>query len=84
MSTLTIHITDDELSRRLFELAQSRGLSLEKLVNVELDRVAAANVDDPHARLPLGQRIRARFADIGDFDLTIPPRDDMPRLVDFG
>lgn len=79
MATLTVRNLDDDVKRRLKVDAAERGLSMEEHVRQLLHRslepraVGASN-------LFLG--IRELFADMGDVELDIPPRSEMPREVE--
>ena len=72
MATLTIRDLDDTLKQRLRIRAAHRNHSMEKEARQIL---RAALVDAPGATVDLAQRIRARFAGLGDVSLLIADRE---------
>jgi plasmid stability protein len=80
MATLTIRDIDDALKARLRVRAASAGRSMEEEVRQIL---RAALADAPARPVNLGQRIRQRFAPLGDVQLHVPAREpvrDPPSL----
>lgn len=75
MATLTIRDLDDELHVRLRVRAAERGHSMEaearEILREALTRSAAQD--------GLGSRIHQRFATIGEAELDLPERTDVPR-----
>ena len=74
MATLTIRDLDDTLKQRLRIRAAHRNHSMEKEARQIL---RAALVDAPGATVDLAQRIRARFAGLGDVSLLIADRESV-------
>lgn len=79
MTTLTIRGLDEETRARLRIRAAYHGRSMEAEVRAIL-RAALS----PHAQsVGLGSRIHSRFAALGDADLDLPARSDVPLAPDF-
>jgi plasmid stability protein len=78
MSTITIRNLPDEIKTRLRMEAAAHGHSMEEEVRAILRRVLTAK---PSAKVALGQRIHARFADIGGADLEPPARRERTRAA---
>jgi antitoxin FitA len=76
MATLTIRDIDDSLKHDLRVRAAQHSRSMEEEVRQILH--AALRGAPPDDGYNLGERIRARFADMGGVDLEIAPR-EMPR-----
>ncbi len=74
MASITIRDLDPRLKERLRVRAARNHRAMEEEVRVIL-REALAEVDD--APLRLGERIVARFRDLGGVDLPIPARQPM-------
>jgi plasmid stability protein len=72
MGTLTIRNLDDPLKSRLRLRAASRNRSMEE----EARQILRAALQGPPASTEdLGSRIRARFAELGDIELALEPRE---------
>jgi antitoxin FitA len=72
MGTLTIRNLEDPLKRRLRLRAAARNRSMEE----EARQILRAALQEPAVPTPdLGARIRARFARLGDIQLSIEPRE---------
>jgi len=78
MNTLTIRNVDDATKDKLRQAAASHGRSMEEEVRTILRSALTQNT--PSAGL--GQRIHARFAALGGFELELAVRTDRPRGVD--
>lgn len=74
MASLTIRKLDDSLKTRLRVQAATHGHSMEEEVRNILR--AALGQDAPAPR-NLYDRIRARVAESGGFDIELPPREPM-------
>jgi plasmid stability protein len=84
MATLTIRDLDDEIRDKLRVRAAEKGRSMEAEVRAIL--AGAVKQPQPETDYALGERIRARFAEIGFVEpeeLAIPPRTGRPRYADF-
>jgi plasmid stability protein len=82
MATLTIRGFDEELHARLRVQAARHGRSME----AEVRAVLADYLSSPQASGTsggLGSRMHARFAPLGDTELELPARDDLPRAAVF-
>jgi plasmid stability protein len=79
MATLTVRNLQDDVKRRLKIAAAERGLSMEEHVRQLLHRSLEPRLVG-QSNLYAG--IRELFADMGDVELDIPPRTDMPREVE--
>ena len=76
MATLTIRNVDDRLKGRLRVRAALRGQSMEE----EARQILRAALDEPEpAATNLAQRIRRRFAKLGDVQIPIAPREAVRR-----
>lgn len=72
MATLTIRNLDDALKSRLRLRAAARNRSMED----EVRHILRAALLEPANSVPaLGERIRARFAGLGDVQLPVAPRE---------
>jgi antitoxin FitA len=71
MATLTIRNLDESLKQRLRVRAASRGHSMEE----EARHILHAALDESPAAPHLGERIRRRFAPLGDVQLPIAARE---------
>ena len=71
MAVLTIRGVDDELKAKLRLEAARCGCSMEETVRQILRRALASPVAEGGG---LGTRVRAYFAEVGEFDVEIPPR----------
>jgi plasmid stability protein len=81
MANLTIRNIDEALKARLRVRAASRGRSMEE----EVRHILRAALNEPSVAQPdLAQRIRRRFAPLGDVRLPLPGRESVrePPLVD--
>ena len=78
MSTLTIRNLPDELKIRLRLEAAAHGHSMEEEVRAILRRALTAK---PNAKVPLGQRIHARFAELGGAIPEPPARRERARAA---
>jgi antitoxin FitA len=72
MATLTIRDLDESLKRSLRMRAASRNRSMEEEARQIL---RAALLESPAPTQDLATRIRARFAGLGDVELSIPQRE---------
>jgi plasmid stability protein len=72
MGTLTIRNLEDMLKRRLRLRAAARNRSMEEEAR-QILRAALLEAAVPES--DLASRIRSRFADVGDVELTIAPRE---------
>jgi antitoxin FitA len=72
MASLTIRNLDPSLKAKLRIRAAEHGHSMEQ----EARQILRASLsDETQPVVPLGERIRRRFAPLGGVDLDIPPRD---------
>jgi plasmid stability protein len=72
MGTLTIRNLEDPLKSRLRMRAAARNRSMEE----EARQILRAALQEPSTTTPdLGERIRARFAGLGDVELPIEARE---------
>jgi plasmid stability protein len=72
MATLTIRDLDESLKRELRIRAASRNRSMEE----EVRQILRAALSEPAVPAnDLASRVRARFVDLGDVDLQLPPRE---------
>jgi plasmid stability protein len=78
MSTLTVRNLDDELKTRLRVRAAQNGRSMEAEAR-EILRTSLST----QPRTGLGTRIHNRFAGLGLDEITLAPRDELPRAPDF-
>ena len=72
MATLTIRDLDESLKRNLRMRAASRNRSMEEEARQIL---RAALLEPPAPSKDLASRIRARFASLGDVELSVPKRE---------
>ena len=72
MSQMTIRNLDEALKRRLRVRAAHNGRSMEEEARQIL---RTALVDDAAESTPLGERIHARFRELGGVELALPKRD---------
>ena len=79
MATLMIRDLEDAVKTRLRVRAAHNGRSME----AEARAILRAALTEPATRRGLGSRIRQRFADLDDVDITLPPRAEQPRAADF-
>lgn len=80
MGTLTIRNLDDPLKTRLRLRAAARNRSMEE----EARQILRAALQAPLAPAQdLGSTIRARFAGLGDVQLTVEPRQPVRQPPDF-
>jgi plasmid stability protein len=77
MATLMIRDLDEAVKARLRVRAARNGRSMEAEARAILGAAVAEQAD----RRGLGSRIRARFADVDDFDI-VPSRTEQPRAAD--
>ncbi len=81
MGTLTIRNLDDPLTTRLRMRAAARNRSMEE----EARQILRAALQEPSApEQDLGSRIRARFAGLGDIQLSADPRQAVRPPPDLG
>jgi len=78
MSTITIRNLPDALKARLRMEAAAHGHSMEEEVRAILRRALTAK---PSAKTALGQRIHARFAEVGGVNLEPPARRERTRAA---
>lgn len=74
MASLTIRNLDDPLKRLLRLRAASQNRSMEEEVR-QILRGALMPPAELAPPLDLARRVRARFADLGDVDLALAPRE---------
>lgn len=84
MATLTIRNLDEAVRQRLRVKAAERGRSMEAEAREILAAAVAESESKPEPERGLGSRIHALFADVGGWDVDLPPRTGMPRAADFG
>ena len=75
MVALTIRNIDPDLKRQIKKLAADHDRSMEAEAHELLKRAAFANPPQKN----IGQAIRDAVLAVGDIDLDIPPRIEMPR-----
>ena len=83
MTALTVRGLSDETRRALKLRAHKNGRSME----AEVRRIIAAAVQPPQPQEGIGTQLaalRAKYADLGDFDIPVHRMDDAIRPVDFG
>ncbi|HKD89726.1 MAG TPA: Arc family DNA-binding protein [Streptosporangiaceae bacterium] len=79
MTTLTIRGLDEETRARLRIRAAHHGRSMEAEVRAILREALV-----PRAKsVGLGSRIHSRFAALGDAEIDLPARNDVPRAAEF-
>jgi len=77
MATLTIRNLDERLKGRLRVRAASRGRSMEE----EVRQILRTALDEPQSASPnLAERIRRRFARLGDVQLPVAAREPIRHL----
>jgi antitoxin FitA len=79
MATLTIQNLDRDLEARLKARAALDGHSVEEEAELLLRRALAMD----ETPLKLGSYIHGIFAELGGVELELPPRTDLPRIIDF-
>lgn len=79
MASLVIRDLDESVKARLRVRAAHNGRSME----AEARDILAAAVAEPATERGLGTRIRQRFADLDGVDISVPPRTEQPRGMDF-
>jgi antitoxin FitA len=79
MTTLTIRGLDEETRVRLRIRAAHHGRSMEAEVRAILREALVPRAQSAG----LGSRIHSRFAALGDADLDLPARSDIPRAAEF-
>lgn len=72
----------DYLHERLQLLATEHGRSMDEDLRLALEHYAFDQQPDKPGMM--GTRIHERFADVGGWNIELPPREDLPREVDFG
>lgn len=82
MATLTIRNLDDPLKRLLRLRAASQNRSMEEEVR-QILRGALMPPAEPAAPMDLAHRVRARFADLGDVEIAVAPREPVSTPPDF-
>ena len=81
MGTLTIRNLEDPLKSRLRLRAAARNRSMEE----EARQILRAALQEPVAPArDLGTRIRARFAELGELQLAVEPREPVRRPPELG
>jgi plasmid stability protein len=77
MASLTIRNLDERLKGRLRVRAASRGRSMEE----EVRQILRTSLDEPQPTSPnLAERIRRRFAKLGDVQLPVAVREPIRHL----
>ncbi|SDX50201.1 Plasmid stability protein [Modestobacter sp. DSM 44400] len=84
MATLTIRNLDEAVRQRLRVKAAQHGRSMEAEVREILAAAVAESESKPELERGLGSRIHALFADVGGWDVDLPPRSGTHRPIDFG
>ncbi len=79
MATLTIRGLDEEVHARLRIRAAQHGRSME----AEVRAILTERLTSPTPDFGLASRIHARFATLGDADLELPARKELPRAAVF-
>ena len=79
MAAITVRNLDDKVKHRLRLRAASHGRSMEAEARAIIVEAVGGDEEEPN----ILQRLHERFAELGGVDLDIPPRTDMPRVVDF-
>ncbi|TCC31599.1 plasmid stabilization protein [Kribbella sindirgiensis] len=79
MAAITVRNLDDKVKHRLRLRAASHGRSMEAEARAIIVEAVGVDEEEPN----ILQRLHERFAELGGVDLDIPPRTDMPRVVDF-
>lgn len=83
MSTLTIRNLEPSIKDKLRLTAAAHGRSMEEEVRTILRNVLAQPASTT-AQMGMGDRIHARFAELGGVELELPARTGLPRAADFG
>lgn len=78
MAAISVRDLDDDVAARLKVRAAQHGRSMEAEARAILTAAVAAAEDD---RPNLAQAVQERFAMVGNIDLDIPPRSEMPRAA---
>lgn len=79
MAAISVRDLDDDVAARLRIRAAHHGRSMEAEVRAILtDTVAVAGAERPN----LAQAIRESFTGLGEVEVEIPTRSDMPRAAD--
>jgi antitoxin FitA len=71
------------LDERVFELLRIRAARHGRSMEAEVRAILVDAVREPEESRNLGQMIMSRFGELGGVDLDLPPRDELPRAVDF-
>ncbi len=79
MAAISVRDLDEDVAGRLKVRAARHGRSMEAEVRAILTDAVTGGADE---RLNLAEAIRERFSSIGDVELDIPRRRDMPRAAD--
>jgi len=79
VATVTVRDLDNDLKARLRIRAARNGRSMEAEIRAILRDALLSEADD---QAGLGRRIHDRFADLGEVEIVIPPRLEMPRVAD--
>jgi antitoxin FitA len=80
MSNITIDQLEPDLSRRLEQRAAQHGRTIEAEIKSILSSVL---IPESSPQFDLATAIERRFADLGEFELTITPRDAMRAAPNF-
>jgi antitoxin FitA len=80
MSNITIDQLEPDLSHRLEQRAAQHGRTIEAEIKSILSSVL---IPEALPQLDLATAIDRRFADLGEFELTITPRDAMRAAPNF-
>ncbi len=78
MAAISVRDLDEDVAGRLKVRAARHGRSMEAEVRAILTDAVTVDADE---RLNLAEAIRERFSSIGDVELDIPRRRDMPRAA---
>ena len=80
MASITIRNLDDNIKAKLRIQAAQHGLSMEQ----EAREILRASLEKPaNSEGTFLERIRSHFVGLDVDELQIPPREDMPRIIDF-
>lgn len=79
MPAISVRDLDEHVTARLKLRAARHGRSMEAEVRAILTETVAETGDE---RPNLAQAIRKRFAALGDAEVHVPPRRDVPRTAD--
>jgi antitoxin FitA len=80
VAAISVRDLDEDVAGRLKVRAARHGRSMEAEVRAILTNAVTADDDE---RLNLAQAVRVRLGSVGDAELDIPPRRDLPRAADF-